>query len=225
MTAKQIGELFDILVRFAQIIGAIGTAGAFWVTWATLREMKRQTDLASNPQLKVRFRLPKRISRRRSAGRSVLVDHYQREPYETWRRIITQNLDQDISALEDQHLTLELTNAGKSEITQVAVTLALEVSMFENEVLGFSIEPTPYEWPIEAMVELSERESVLVPITNIRYFPIYICRISDVRYRDVRGNHYEDFDGPPDTGTKQNEILRPRRSSAKPEPALGSEDQ
>src|SRR5574341_927606 len=54
--SQQPKDIFDVLVALAQIVGAIATASALWVTYLTLRELKRQTDLANNPLQKLRFR-------------------------------------------------------------------------------------------------------------------------------------------------------------------------
>lgn len=211
MQVSQAPELLDILVAIAEIIGAFATAGAFWVTLKTLLEMKRQTDLANDPRLKIRFQYLDSISNPDTLDCPVLTEQYDSEPHNTWRRIITNNLEQDISDLKGQYLTLKLSNAGKSEITQIVFEMSLEVRMFENDVLGFEINPTDYTWPQELVVELSERKSVLLPVANVRYFPIYVCRMSNLTYKDVRGNQYTEFDGPGTTDQMRNEILRPRQ--------------
>jgi len=200
-------DVWDILVAIAQIIGSLATAGALWVTYKTLRELKRQTDLANNPLLKIRYRFTDIFP---NDDANVNKEYLKGEPLENWRNIITRNLQQDLGSLNDRFLIVELSNAGKSEITSLSFDLILDVSMFANNVLGYKIEPTNYKWHLDLTSELSEQTSVKLLITNVRYFPIFICEVTNVSYRDIRGIQYINFDGPKTTGSMSNEVLRPQ---------------
>jgi len=205
--AQQSRDVLDIIVAVAQMLGSLGTAGALWVTYRTLIELKRQTDLANNPILKLRFRFHNTLQH---TACTVIKDYLDNEPFNCWLNIITGNLRQDISRLDDRYLSIELTNSGKSEITNVTLVLLLDVMMFENDVLGYKIEPTQFRWDLDPLVELGEKDSILIPIVNTRYFPIYNMRISELRFKDIRGNHFTIYDGE-STVQKTNEILIPIR--------------
>ncbi len=211
----------EILVSIAQIVGAIATAAAFWATWLSLREMRRQTDLSNNPTLKVRFQhhLSQTSNYYITQGVSILDCHELEDPHRNWLNIITRNFDQDLSALDDSFLTLDFSNAGKSEITRIQFTYHLHVIMFEgsDEILGIPLAETSYDEEFDFISELSEREHLYVPLTNTRYFPIYHCSISNLKYTDVRGDTYTNFDGSSSLDDITNEILRPRLMPAEPD--------
>ena len=199
-------DLWDILVAIAQIIGSLATAGALWVTYRTLRELKRQTDLANNPLLKIRYRFIEIIP---TDTTNISKDYYDEKPFEGWRKVITRNLQQDLGSLNDSFFIIELSNAGKSEITSLSFDLNIDVAMFDNNVLGYDIQPIHYQWHLDVTSELTEKASVKLPITNIRYFPIFKSQVTNISYKDIRGIEYTNFDGP-QTVEKSNEILRPQ---------------
>lgn len=201
-------DFLDILVALAQIVGSLATAGALWVTFKTLMELKRQTDLTNNPHLKLRFRILDNVSPKDIPSRK---DFYDDELHDTWIRFITNNLDQDTSDLIDKYLFLEFSNAGKSEITEIVFDLRLKVEMFENDILGIEVNPTSKQWHRDIHVELDEKGKISMPITNVRYFPIYKAQVTNLKYKDVRGNYYTDYDGRLETDKVLNEILRPQR--------------
>lgn len=212
---NQSKDLLDIIVGFAEIIGALGTAAAFIVTWLALREMQTQTKLANNPILKFRFKYFQRL-----LSDNPYNIHFVTGIHDQWAQIIRNNLEQSLDGLENKFLVIELTNSGKSEITQVQFSLTFNVRMFENDILTF-ITPSEDELQKDIVVELSELRSVVIPITNIRYFPIFSCSISGMRYRDIRGNWYNqpsDFDGPLYLNEVENRILFPVEPVGEEEP-------
>lgn len=211
----------ETFVALAQIVGAIATAAAFWATWLSFREMKRQTELSNNPTLKVRFRHTTSLepSLYITQGSTILAGFQLEDPHRNWLNIITRNFDQDISALEDSILTLDFSNAGKSEITKIEFTLNLRVIMFEGseEILGIPDAEISYDEEFNFISELAERDHVYIPLTNTRYFPVYHCSIVNLKYTDVRGNSYTNFDGSSSLDNITNEILRPRLVPAEPD--------
>jgi hypothetical protein len=201
-------SILNYMVSIAEIIGALATAAAFWVTYLTLKQMKSQAELANNPYLKIRFRNIKDVGAYIQQNPHI-PNHLDNEPYETWLSIINKNLNQDLTGLVDYILFLEFSNAGKSEITNIHFDLNLVVSMFENNILGYNIEPTKYKWKKDLQVELTERGVVSIAIVNTKYFPIYQCKITNLIYTDIRGNSFIEFDGPNETDIVENQILIP----------------
>lgn len=197
---------WEIIKDIVSIVSALATAGALWVTYLTLREMQKQTDLGNNPLLKLRFKI--RNDRNWSTDQ-ILENENQNEPHTTWLSIISNNLHQDLSGLTDNTLFIELKNAGKSEMTKISISVNLEVWMFENGILGFEITPTKYNWNQEFSVDLDENDAAYLPISNVRYFPQFKCQISNIEYSDIRGNKYTLFDGVSSI-QQQNEVLRPQ---------------
>lgn len=191
----------------SQVIGAIATAAAFWVTFLTLRELRRQTGLANNPHLKIRIRAISKDIGDLADGSGELI--FDTNPHETWQRIIHNNLRQDLSQLKDNFLYIEFTNGGKSEITQIRFDYRLDIRMFENDILEYGIDPPGLNGDHQIICELTGQESFYLSIDNTRYFPIYSLNLIDVKYRDVRGNEYTDFDGPTQHGPIENNLLVP----------------
>ncbi len=213
-TFQQGRDVLDILVALASIIGSLATAAAFFITWSTLRELKRQTELANDPLLKLRLR--EWDASRLLGNGSISEKYHDPEPHEQWLRIITKNLDQqDLSGLSDRYFVVELSNVGKSEITRVSFELSLRVSMYEGhyKVLKYAIEPTEHTWDLETDCDLTGGTTIHLLITNVRYFPVYRFQIKGLRYQDVRGKRYTSFDGPTASETMTNELLEPVEST------------
>lgn len=197
----------DDAVKWAQILGAIATSGALWVMWRTLKEMQRQTTLANNPMLKMRMKIS--YDEAVILGNNVYFTNYSSEPHNHWSRIIENNLEgQNLSGVRDGYLLIRFTNSGKSEITEINCDVCLSVRMIENEFVTF-IQPSEDRWSLSLETEMAERETIIVPITNIRYFPKYNCTIENIRYKDIRGKWHTEIDGMLEMGEKENEELIP----------------
>lgn len=200
-------DFWDYLLIISQIVGSLGTAGALIFTYKHLIELRKQTDLANDPILKIRI---KKIAP--NADKELTnMDYFKNGPHDCWQKFITRNLEQDLGGLKDTYLTLELKNAGKSEITKVNIFVIITVKMLENDVLGVEINPTNYEWELSDFnVELGDHDPpIMIPLANSKYFPDFALRIRNISYWDVRGQkRYTNYDGPPII-TEVNEILRP----------------
>lgn len=210
MIAEEGLSTLETLIGWAQIIGSLATAGAFIVTYRTLKEMKRQTDLSNNPVLKIHFRIMNpEIFKKTLESKTYIKSEFDTSPYKSWQTIIHNNLQQDLSGLQDQFLVVEFCNCGKSEISKVNLNFNLTVKMIDNDVIPISFNPTEYSKFFSFPVELMENDSVFLGISNIKYFPNYCCRLSNIEYLDIHNKKYSDFIG--ETQKEEtNEMLRPK---------------
>jgi hypothetical protein len=202
---------FDYIIGCAQIVGSLATAGAFIVTYRTLKEMKRQTDLDNDPVLKIHFRSydKKGFEEIVSSGNSIKWDFSPiSAPYTSWQTIIHNNLKQDLSSLKDQYIVLELCNCGKSEISLINFKITLTIKMFESDLIPISFKPTIYSKEFSIPVELNENNSIFFRIANAKYFPIYSCELTNINYLDIHKKKYVDFIGDLSVN-ESNENLRP----------------
>ncbi len=130
-----------------------------------------------------------------------------------------------MTGLQEAYLAIEFTNSGKSEITKIKFSLIKNVSMFESDIIDY-VAPKLYTWEKNIQVELGEKDTILLPITNSRYFPQFTGNVENLSFVDIRGNKFTDYDGSSTFG-KTNGTLRPIQptedelnSLAEPEPSL-----
>src|SRR5258708_31247463 len=110
-------------ITLFQVLGSIATAAAFWVTYLSLvdlrrqtkemsrqtdemrqqtEEMRRQTELANDPLLRLRFRYRPslEIDVTTVPGSKLFKDHYSDEAHTKWLAIVTINLvNHDLTGL------------------------------------------------------------------------------------------------------------------------------
>lgn len=191
----------QILVIIADIVASLAAGYGVLLAAQNLAEVRRQTALANDPILKIRLRHSNRTP---DGGQ-----YYTRKLHSAWQRFITNNLE-SVRASDD-FISLELSNAGRSEITDVTLKFTLTVTMFEGPALESSLAPQTDEWFLNLdQLELGEGQLISIPLTNTRYFPIYTFRISAVSYRDIRNAKlFTTYNGPRSGGPFENPGLDP----------------
>jgi hypothetical protein len=200
----------EFWVGIAQIVGALATAGALWVSFWNLKQVERQTDIISNPYLKLRILKFSEEELYSLAENIIIKNPILLETHSSWQRIISGNLrHQDFSDLRDEYLIIKLENVGKSEIVSILFNSTLTVEMFDNDVIPFPIKPDPVNLSFDITNELTENNELYLPIANIKYFPIFKLEINDLKYKDVRGKWFKEFNGPKIL-CDENELLIPK---------------
>ncbi|MEN6480485.1 MAG: hypothetical protein ABFD20_12740 [Anaerolineales bacterium] len=203
-------DWLDLFVGVAQMLAAIAATGAFVVTYKTLAEMRKQTEFANDPVLKVRTDLISKVPDPAPTA-SVSFDYLDNTPLKSWQTIIHHTLEKDLTGIDDLFLVLKLTNVGRSEISSVSITVEMDVSMFESDETDY-VKPQHYRFDLrDVTVDLGERDSILLPVVNTRYFPKYSWALTAVKYRDIRGKQYTNYDGTALSLSQQrcNELLKP----------------
>jgi len=201
--------LINDLLGIAQIIGALATGGALWVTYFTLKEMRHQTKLANDPILKIRYRLRDSNKFYTRFDEEIVLEHEDEAPYKKWLSCISDNLHQDLSGLQDKIFYLEFTNGGKSEITHISIDYSFSVEMLDNNgVLPVPFQPTIDNYQKDFIIELGEKSSAILPIVRIKYFPKFKFSILKLIYKDIRKNSFNSYDGEP-TYNINNDLLIP----------------
>lgn len=183
-------SFLTLLQQFSPLLDLLSTIawGVYvYFTVMTFKEIKRQTELQSEAFLMV------------AAKKS--TTEYHSTPteslslYEKWRRIIDNNVPNNIRA--KRFLVLELTNKGKSDINAWRINVSASVQLSQMLQERFNLHGEDREWEVRSSGHrdiIAPGESIEVPIAALGTFPHIALRWT-IKYTDIRKRNYEFFAG------------------------------
>lgn len=164
-----------------QMIGSLGTAAAFFITFFTLLEMRRQTRLQNNPIVKLRYRTSQEIDEDYFEEYKI-YDVLFPKIGDKWKSHTTSMFGNNID-LKEKILYIEVKNSGKSEISTLSFATHLHVEVLSNPdpaIKGKNNSDNNVDF--SEYIDLEPGDCCYIPVCDISHFPKYKLLINDLKY-------------------------------------------
>jgi hypothetical protein len=168
--------------------------GAFYVyfTIRTFQQIKRQTDL----QIEAFLIVAAQKIRPKDENLMAFGDAAQKL-HDKWLDILQKNMPNAVQP--DRWLVLKLTNRGRADIVDWAVTVQVKIESGDYLTKNYNVRGEKAAWVVqyenhEDIVSTDSGEAIEVPLAILGPFPIVEFRWT-IRYKDTRNVQYTSFGG------------------------------